>query len=339
MVEVLLLALGMDCSFRIWVLGKEVCFVGRWLEVSKLFELAKGVHPVPIAIYGPEGCGKTTLVRYVVRRLGSRNYVAIYIDALASDLRDALEVWGLDLEDLIEVLMRDLGFSLPSMVSKLVARIVEEVLARLRFFGRGLFLAVDDVYKAIGLENVDRYTKMLYEWIAWRAPRYGIENLLIVLTTSEGVSKRILARHTYVEIYTLWNLDPAGFAELVEQLDPRRRPEDLYIVTGGNPRLAIELARYGWDVEKVKKLYSERIRSTLRMASIDRDRIRALVEDPDTDPQTAAKLEELGLMIELFRNASLSPIPTDRDLGVGKEWAWQTPLHRNIVAEILRETS
>ncbi len=327
----------MDCSYRVSILGRSICFADRYLEVERLLDLARGIHPVPIAIYGPEGCGKTTLLRYLIHRLSSSDYTAIYIDALAQDLREALEVPKLDIGGVVKAIARDLGYSLPSALSRLVSRAVEELWTRLRLFGGGLVVAIDDVYRAIGLENVDRYTKMLYEWITWRVPRYGVKNLLVVLTTSEGLSKRVLARHTYADIYMVWNLDLPGYGEFVEQLDAHQRPEDLYTVTGGSPRLTIEIARYGWDVEKVRKLYSEKIASTLRAAFLDRDRLRSLVEDPDADHETAARLEELGLMIELYRSSSLSSIPRDRDLGIGREWAWQTPLFRDIVSRIARE--
>ncbi len=47
---------------------------------------------------------------------------------------------------------------------------------------------------------------MLYEWITWNLPELNVRKFLVVLTTSEGVSKRELLRHTYVHVYMLWNI-------------------------------------------------------------------------------------------------------------------------------------
>lgn len=324
----------MDCGYRVPVLGRSICFVDRVFEVARLFGLAKGVHPVPIAVYGPEGCGKTTLLRYLIHKLDAQGYTVVYVDALAQDVREALAIPRVDVEEFAESIARDLGFPISTAISRLVARVVEELWARLKLFGRGLVVAVDDVYKAIGLENVDRYTKMLYEWISWRAPSYRVGNLLVLVTTSEGISKRVLARHTYVDIYMLWNLDLEGYREFVEQLNPHQKPEDLYTVTGGNPRLTIEVARYGWSIERVMNMYRDRIASTVKDLQIDRAKLKALAKDPDIDPETAKKLEEAGLMIELFRSSSLTPAPRDPALGIGDRWAWQTPLYRDIAIKI-----
>ncbi len=51
--------------------------------------------------------------------------------------------------------------------------------------GRALVLLIDDLYRAIGLENADKYTKMLYEFIGWRLyGEHGTSKTLILPTMS-----------------------------------------------------------------------------------------------------------------------------------------------------------
>ncbi|MEM4683089.1 MAG: ATP-binding protein, partial [Ignisphaera sp.] len=76
--------------------------------------------------------------------------------------------------------------------------VVSRFAQRIGLEGKSVVVVLDDVYRAIGLDEVDRYTKSLYEWIGYLHERYKASNVAIVLTTSEGMSKRILSKHTYV---------------------------------------------------------------------------------------------------------------------------------------------
>jgi len=323
-----------DCRFRVGVLGRSICFSDRELEVAAIEGMARGYHPFPVAIYGPEGCGKTTLTRYLVHRLGNEGYLAIYLDALTEVPGKALELSPPIPQHVVEDALRSLSVPLSGVIARYAARVAEALWRRVKM-RRGVVVVVDDVYRAVGLGAAERYTKALYEWVSRSAPRHGVKNLLVLLTTSEGVSKRLLARHSYVELYMLWNLPEKGFEEFVEQLNPPHSPSDLYTATGGNPRILIEIARHGWDHERVRRMYRDRIRSAIRSLGIPREKLRELARDPDADPETAAKLEELGLMIELMRSSALGEAPNpDPDLGIGTEWAWQTPLFRTAVLEL-----
>jgi hypothetical protein len=60
-----------------------------------------------------------------------------------------------------------------------------------------VFIAVDDVYQALDTEEVDAYTKRLYE-LLWRLYEMGAKAATVVVATSEGASRRLLASHSYV---------------------------------------------------------------------------------------------------------------------------------------------
>ncbi len=326
----------MDCSFTVNIAGTTVCFSDRELEVSMLGEWVRESIQYPIAVYGPEGCGKTTLFRYFTKRMEKRGYTCLYINALgAKDLSEVMEFHRLEVvNEIIKDIVSELTLPLGALLSKFITYIIAKLCKALSM-GRGLIVVLDDVYKAIGLDEVDRYTKMLYEWINWKLPELNVREFLIVLTTSEGVSKRELLRHTYVHTYMLWNLPKDGFFEILEQLSPPIDHEVLWRISGGNPRLIAELANLRWALDKLVEMYRDRVYKLLTMYRIPLDIARRLARDPDADPEYALRLEEIGLMIQLMRRAVLgTEVKEDPELGIGKVWAWQVPLYKDIVLGI-----
>ncbi len=326
----------MDCSFKVYIYGRGICFSDRELEYKWFLEKIKKYNTLPLIIYGPEGCGKTTLLKYLLYRLDKIDYTTIYINALAENPLDILYVNRVDSSTLIGEVASLMELPFAKLLSTILSKVVEMLWRRFRGFGKGLVIVIDDVYKAIGLENVERYTKLVYEWITWKFPRYHIDNLLIIITTSEGVSKRILSRHSYLRIVMIWNLDFKGYSEFIEQLNKEIDPWRLYRVVGGNPRLTIELMEYNWNIELLKRVYKERIIDVIKSLKISKEKLRLLIEDPDSDSETAYKLEDIGFMIRLLREDMLGEKPSVlKEIGVGREWAWQTPLYRDIVRELV----
>lgn len=85
-------------------LGRWVRFVDREDELRRLHNLLERGYPLPLVVYGPEGCGKTALLRRFIAYASKLESVfAAYIDALeASDTRRALEGTLDGLWDLVE---------------------------------------------------------------------------------------------------------------------------------------------------------------------------------------------------------------------------------------------
>ena len=319
-------------SYTIYIeeLDRIVSFVDREKEFSQLREVVFRGTAFPFVIYGPEGCGKTSLLRFVARELRSYgDTVVVYVDALEGfDVEKALFSSHREIIDFVQDLISvPLGASIARAVMRVVSRFAQGV----GIENRNVVVILDDVYRAIGLDEVDRYTKSLYEWIGYLHEKYRVSNTAIVLTTSEGISKRILSKHTYVSIHMMWNLPRRGFEEFVEQLNPHIDVEEIWMYTGGNPRAVIDLARLGWSIDKwIAKIYEDRIRRALH--TIGKDKVLQLAEDPDSDWLSAEKLEEMNLMIELRRGSAIGLQPEKSiELGIGEEWAWQIPAYKQAV--------
>ena len=70
--------------------GVEVEFVDRGRAIAQINEIAeRGTYPVYV-VYGPEGCGKTALLRQAKEILEERGYNVVYVDPLAESKSEAL---------------------------------------------------------------------------------------------------------------------------------------------------------------------------------------------------------------------------------------------------------
>jgi hypothetical protein len=149
----------------------------------------------------------------------------------------------------------------------------------------------------------------------------------------------------------MWNMPREGFHQLYEKLPGAKPPfEDVWRWTGGNPEMLARLYKARWDVEEVvlhlmqnKKLSAEFTRRWKRW-------LEEVVEDPDAlwtggAPEELVKeLEAKNLIVYNIYDRRPSfwvdapPPERDPGLGIGKNVAWQTPIHREAVRRALRET-
>ena len=334
--------------------GFSVEFAGRDRALEFIEDLAeRGTYPVYV-VYGPEGCGKTALFMQAVEILEDYGYSVSMVSPLARR-------WGERL-----VTSRDLRELASGVISALTTLGAERLLdaaieilykAYRRGISRRVALLADDIFQAAGLDRAEQLVKSLLNMIEY--PSIDYERIVVLVSSSEGVTRAKVGRHRWAHIYTLWNMDREGFRELYNQL-PGSKPgfDRVWRLAGGNPWVLAELYANNWDAGRVIDLIAGRGLEGL-IAGLTRGQLKILeeaLEDPDALIEELKKAETLKGKKEASRlidrlvelNMILYTIPErkehlwidrppperDPELGIGRHVAWQTPLHR----EALRKT-
>jgi hypothetical protein len=148
----------------------------------------------------------------------------------------------------------------------------------------------------------------------------------------------------------MWNMSRGGFEELYSVIPGSKLPfNDIWGLTGGNPRIYSLLYQVDWDVDRVVVDLVKEKGLTPSFISKWRSWLEKAVEDLDTlwDPSTPRELvneliERNLIIYDLYPRDQRfwidePPLERDLDIGVGKYVAWQTPLHREAVKRALRE--
>ena len=327
-----------------------VKFINREVELKELQKFAERGVVIPLYIYGPEGCGKTRLLREFVKRAHG---IAIYIDALERKKIDKAlltnEVLG-EVKTFFKEFIKETHVPLGTYLANKIFTLLERIHIKVTIKGKPLIVAVDDVVQALGLDEIERYIKWLYELIGKVYDEYNPSSVLIIATTSEGLSLHRISRHTYTEPRLLWNLNHDAFIELSSELkSPNSKiTDEVWRFTAGNPRALISIAyMYEWNIKSWLEHLKERLRpiiSEIKQQGLDKE-LRYLLEDPDSpwSKTSEGMLCLYNLLIEnnLFMytgyktlaNTRLKPEP---ELGIGKYYAWQLPAYRYVLEELLK---
>jgi len=150
----------------------------------------------------------------------------------------------------------------------------------------------------------------------------------------------------------MWNMDRKGFEELYERI-PNPKPcfDDVWRLTGGNPRVFSLLYRYGWDIDLIISRLAIDKNLTPNFVSRWRKWLELVVEDPDSlwgpdvPEELVNELISRNFIVYFLHKKHpqlwIDEPPSEKDLeiGVGKYVAWQTPLHREAVKKVLQKTS
>jgi len=185
--------------------------------------------------------------------------------------------------------------------------------------------------------------------IEWPSIEY--EKIVILVASSEGITRGRIGRHTWSVFRLLWNMSRDGFEQLHNVLpSPKPLFEDLWKWTGGNPRILEILYKSKWNINVAIEeiIGKKRLRSFIYMLSdAEKEILKEALENPDAllyrareAPGLLDKAIELNLVIELNRRLpelwiDVPPPEKDHELDVGQYIAWQTPLHREAVEKVL----
>ncbi len=327
--------------------GVEVEFVDRDRAVRQVSGIAERGTRFPLVVYGPEGCGKTALLRQAGAIFEEHGYSVVYVDPLAESVGDALHYTG-PLRDIV----REVLGLFPEPYSRIVdaaIRIIGEAMRRLR--RPRVALLLDDLFQAVGPGVAERYVKALLNLIEY--PPGDYESIVVMVSSSEGATRKTIGRHSWASPRLLWNMSKDGFAELYDKVPgPKPGYEEAWRLAGGNPRYLGKLYEANWDpapvIDEIARTRGlEALAKTL--GTRERELLQAMLSDPDTlferlgEPEAqrlAEKLVELNMIVELWdRNEWLwidtPPPEKDPGLGIGRHYAWQTPLHREAMRKAL----
>ena len=331
-----------------FVPGLEVEFVDRDRAIQQVIEWSERSTRFPIVVYGPEGCGKTAWLRQTAEVLSERGYEVFYIHPL-----DRLVYADVSIPSVKEAFLEFAQKALAEdALSRIVWALFDFVRGLLKVRKARVAIIADDVFQAIGLRYAAAYVKGLLNMIEY--PQYSYERIVIIVATSEGVSRAEIGRHRWADLMPMWNMSKEGFEQLYKLLpDPKPSFEDVWRLTGGNPGMLAKLYQMRWSVDEVIKsiITSKKLNAfILSLSAEERKWLLEAVENPDTllakeKIPLINKLIELNLIVDsiTYRDLELwidqPPPQKDLELGIGKHIAWQTPLHREAVRKALQEAS
>jgi len=329
---------------RVTFAGLSIEFVDRGRAVEQVREIGeRGTFPVYV-VYGPEGCGKTALLRQAKAMLEEGfGYHVVYANPLAEVVEEVLQY-----TPTVRDIVREVLSLFPEPYSKIVD-VAVGITSRIikRFSKPRVAVLMDDIFQAVGLDKAEIYTKMLLNLIEWPPREY--ERIVVLVASSEGVARRRVGRHNWADIFAMWNMTEEGFRQLYEQLpEPKPQFEEAWRLAGGNPRYLGELYKHGWSAEAVIDEIARR-KGVKQLAAKWGEVLAKVVEDLDylweRYPKTEALINDLveaNLVVEVWDRKPylwFDTPPPERDplLGIGREYAWQTPLHREAVRRALEQ--
>ena len=320
----------------------EVEFTDRDKGVEQIYRYAERGTIAPVVVYGPEGCGKSAWLLQAAEILKERGFDVIYVDFAHRDYIAYTSVKEI-VERISEVVADATGYA-PIKLADLVILLANQLLKRWK--RKRITLLVDEVFQTIGLDKAEIYVKMLLNLIEY--PPESYENIVIIVATSEGLSRWRIGRHRWGWLTPMWNISRKGFEELYEKIpSPKPSFEDVWRLTGGNPYVLRLLYIGNWSANTFTSLIIEEKRLSPEFISRWRKWLEKAVEDPDTlsDVNVPEKLRKALIRRNLIvydmydRDPELwvdePPPERDQELGIGRYVAWQTPLHREAVKKSL----
>ncbi len=325
----------------------EVEFVDRVRALGQVVEVAERGTRFPIVVYGPEGCGKTALLRQARLILEDHGYSVVYANPMAGREDEKL-VYTPSIRDIVKEALK----ALPDPYSRIVdASITIASMALRRFRRPRVAVLMDDLFQAVGVDRAEAYTKTLLNLIEY--PPGDYDRIVVLVASSEGVTRERVGRHDWATMMLLWNMPREGFRELYDRL-PGEKPgfEDAWSLTGGNPRYLGGLYEAGWSPDPIldSMIRARRLKSFIKsLDGKEAEILREAINDPDAiferlrEPGARSlerKLVELNLIIEVWDRNEWSwvdepPPEKNPELGIGRYYAWQTPLHREAVKRAL----
>jgi len=322
----------------------QIEFTDRDRALGQVSEWADRGTGNPVVIFGPEGCGKTAFLLQAAAMLKEMGYDVFYLHPL--DKIFEAEIEEVDVKRaFLDFVQRALEEDALGRVAWAIFDFVREVLKRRK---RKIAVIADDVFQAIGLNRAAIYVKGLLNMI--EHPFYNYEKMVVLVATSEGLTRYEIGRHRWAEILPIWNMNREGFEQLYQKIPGQKPPlEEAWLLTGGNPYILRALYRKQWNVNSVAIgiIEAKDLRDFVTtLKEEERTWLKEAIEDPDTlftreRMPILHKLVEMNLAVSSMYSRipylwiDTPPPEKDLELGIGKYAAWQTPLHREAIRRVL----
>ncbi|MFZ8838407.1 MAG: ATP-binding protein [Pyrobaculum sp.] len=325
--------------------GVETEFVDRDRALGQMAEWAEKSIRFPVVVFGPEGCGKSAFMRQAAEALGGFGFDVVYVDAAHRDFAAYTDV--------AEVARRllDAASDVSGLAQLKLAYLAVDLAKELigRWGKKKVAVLVDEVFQAVGLDKAGTYVKSLLNLIEY--PPRSYEKIVAIAVTSEGLSRAEIGRHRWADVMPKWNMPREGFQQLYEKLpDPKPPFEEVWRWTGGNPGMLSRLYLTSWNSGAVVTRLIREKRMTPDFVARWRSWLEKTVEDPealwspDAPEELIKQLVERNLILyNIYERQQIfwidqPPPERDPELGIGRNVAWQTPIHREAVRRALRET-
>jgi len=254
----------------------EVEFTDRERGIKQVYEIGEKGTRLPVVVFGPEGCGKTSWLKQAAAILEEMGFEVFYVNPLYRDFTARTDVREV-VDRFVEVISETTGVQVK--LATLVILVVRELLER--WGKKRVALLVDDVFQAIGLDKAEFYVKELLGLI--EHPPASYENIVAIVATSEGTTRWRIGRRLWAVITPMWNMSREGFEKLYNAIPSSKPPfSDVWRLTGGNPRAYSLLYQVDWDVDRAVVSLVKEKGLTLDFISKWRSWLERAVEDPDT---------------------------------------------------------
>jgi len=320
--------------------GLKIGFCDRERAIHQIGEFAEKGTWHPIVVFGPEGCGKTSWLRQAVELLKELGFSVIYFNPMRKEFLAEVGIKSIE-EEVSELLRRA---SSVNALAGFIGYLIDFAKEAIKLGKKKLAIIVDDAFQYVGDREAAFFVKGMLEII--EHPPGDYEKVVAIAATSEGSSRWEIGRHRWAEIMPMWNMSRKGLEELYEKLpSPKPDFENAWRLTGGNPEMLARLYQANWDVEVVVKrlIRAKKLKDLVKW----RQRLKEIIEDPDSlfekDFPEEFKDELIAKNLIVYDMYDRDPVfwidepPPERDLelGIGREVAWQTPLHREAVKKAM----
>ncbi|KUO79216.1 MAG: AAA family ATPase [Pyrobaculum sp. JCHS_4] len=322
--------------------GLEVEFTDRDAALRQVEDWAREGTRWPIVIFGPEGCGKSALLRQAAAVLRDLGYDVVYVDPLHRFFTAHTDVNEIA-RKLADAASEAFGIAQLKLAT-LAIDAIKELLDR--WGRRRVAVLVDEAFQAVGLDKAGIYVKSLLNLIEY--PPRSYDGIVAVVATSEGVSRSEIGRHRWADAMPMWNMPREGLHQLYEKIPGPKPPfEEVWRLTGGNPGMLSRLYLTGWNSGAVVTRLIREKGLTPDFIARWRGWLERAVEDPealwspDAPEELVRRLVERNLILyNIYEREQIfwvdqPPPERDPELGVGRDVAWQTPLHREAVRRVL----